>query len=117
MSPEVLNAGAGVALSLLLSYVPRLSDWYAKQDSGRKALLMLGLNVAVAGAMAIRPCLGAAAGFGACFSGIDFTAYGETLFAVAVANQVAHRMTPDTPAQKRADKPRRARKTAKKAAA
>jgi hypothetical protein len=38
---------AGALLSLLFTYFPVLKDWYEKQ-SGRKALIMLGLIVIVA---------------------------------------------------------------------
>jgi hypothetical protein len=43
---DLLLVIVGVVLSLLYSYFPGLKDWYEKQ-SGYKALIMLGVIVAV----------------------------------------------------------------------
>ena len=49
---------AGTILSLLFAFVPGLKDWYAKQESGTKQLIMLVLLfVAVAGRFGLS-CLG-----------------------------------------------------------
>lgn len=48
MTPEQLSAIAGVVLSLIFSYVPAVSDWYAKLDGVQKRMLMLVLIVVVA---------------------------------------------------------------------
>ena len=49
MTAGQLAAIAGVILSLLFSYVPRLSDWYAGLDGTHKRLVMLTLLVIAAG--------------------------------------------------------------------
>jgi uncharacterized membrane protein len=41
MSENLLVMVAGMVLSLGFGYVPGLSDWYERQDSKRKALVML----------------------------------------------------------------------------
>ena len=54
MTAEQLSAIAGLVLSLLFSYVPSLSDWYAPLDPTKKRLIMLGLLVlAAAGVYAL----------------------------------------------------------------
>ena len=53
MSAAELSSIAGVILSLLMSYVPGLSDWYNKFDSKKKsgimALLLLAVTLGVFG--------------------------------------------------------------------
>lgn len=41
VSVQVLAGLAGLILSLSFQYVPRLSDWYGKQDAQTKSLVML----------------------------------------------------------------------------
>jgi len=48
MSAQLLSAVAGVLLSLLFSYIPGASDWFAALDGTRKRLVMLGALVLVA---------------------------------------------------------------------
>ena len=43
---ELFPYVAGVILSLLLTYFPKLKDWYANQ-TGRKALIVIGLTFLV----------------------------------------------------------------------
>ncbi len=52
MTPENLAALAGVILSLLFSYSPKLSDWYAGLTSQYKRLILL-LAVGLIGAAAV----------------------------------------------------------------
>ncbi len=49
---------AGVVLSLLFKYVPRLSGWYEKQESQAKELIMLVLMVGVVGGAYGLSCAG-----------------------------------------------------------
>lgn len=54
LTPEGLSAFAGMVLSLLFSYVPKLSDWFAEKDPTVKRLLMAAmLLVVAAGAMGL----------------------------------------------------------------
>jgi hypothetical protein len=48
MSAEQLAMVAGVILSLVFSYVPGVSDWYAKRTATEKSLIMAGLLALVA---------------------------------------------------------------------
>jgi len=43
ITAEQLAASAGVILSLALSYVPKLSDWYGGLDATKKRLIMAAL--------------------------------------------------------------------------
>lgn len=47
MTAELLTAIAGILLSLAFSYLPGLSDGFAKLDPTRKRLIMAGLLVLV----------------------------------------------------------------------
>lgn len=48
MSAELLASLAGVVLSLLFSYIPKLSEWFAVLDGVYKRLIMAGLIFIVA---------------------------------------------------------------------
>lgn len=48
MTPQSISTIASVILSLAFSYIPNLSDWYAKLDSIHKRLIMLGLLILTA---------------------------------------------------------------------
>jgi hypothetical protein len=43
MTPETLSSLAGIALSLLASYLPGFDTWFDKLSPNRKRLTMLGL--------------------------------------------------------------------------
>ena len=68
MTPETLASVAAILLSLLTSYLPGFSDWYASLEAIQKRLLMLGLLLLVAIAAFAAACtqlagpLGLAAG-------------------------------------------------------
>ncbi len=49
MTPESLRAIAGMILSLIFSYVPKVNEWFAAKDPTIKRLLMAGLLLLVAG--------------------------------------------------------------------
>jgi hypothetical protein len=48
MTPSLIAALAGVVISLVASYVPRFSAWFAAQTSQTKALIMLAANALAA---------------------------------------------------------------------
>ena len=48
MTSEQLATIAGVVLSLLLAYVPKLADWYNDKDAPSKARIMGGLLILTA---------------------------------------------------------------------
>jgi hypothetical protein len=62
MTAEELSMIAGVLLSLGFSYIPGMSDWYARLSPEKKRLLMLGLLAAVALAVFGLACTGFASG-------------------------------------------------------
>ncbi|MHC1730456.1 MAG: hypothetical protein AB9888_00260 [Bacteroidales bacterium] len=43
MTAELLGSISGIVLSLLFSYIPGLSDWYARLTGEKKRLIMAGL--------------------------------------------------------------------------
>ena len=58
MTAELLASIAGIVLSLMFSYLPRLADWFDKLSPQYKRLLMGGLLVCVAGAVFSLSCIG-----------------------------------------------------------
>ncbi|NMC12674.1 MAG: hypothetical protein GYA34_07295 [Chloroflexi bacterium] len=102
MSAEMLAAIAGALLSLLFSYVPGLSDWYAslgaaQNDQGtRKRLVMLGLLALVAAGSFGLSCAGWGTGYGLELSCDQQGVMGllQALLLAAMANQATHRLTP-----------------------
>jgi hypothetical protein len=58
MTPEELGAIAALVLSLAMSYIPGLSDWYAGQGSDYKRLIMLGLLAVVSVGVFAMACAG-----------------------------------------------------------
>lgn len=95
VSPEALVLGgmfasiAGALLSLAMKYVPGLSDWYAKQASGTKSLLMAVLVVISAVGVAFWTCSD-----GACAAQGNWKVYVMAIFGALMANQATHQITP-----------------------
>jgi len=58
MTTELLTSIAGILLSLAFNFIPGLNDWYNKQASEYKRLIMLGALVIVAGASFGLSCAG-----------------------------------------------------------
>ena len=91
MDSELLAGAAGIALSLLFSYVPGLNGWFDSLESIYKRLVMGALVVLVgAGAYAL-----ACAGL---YSGVTCDQAGaivavKAVFAALVANQAAYSIT------------------------
>ena len=100
MIPETLATMAGILLSLIFSYIPGLSDWYARLDGAYKRLLMLGALLAAAGFSLAAACLGWAqffAGSGWGLPDCSQTGLGDLLRALLlalVANQTTYLITP-----------------------
>lgn len=58
MTGEELVAIAGIVLSLLFEYFPRLSGWYNALEDNYQRLIMLGLVAVVAGTVFGMSCVG-----------------------------------------------------------
>lgn len=94
MQPDPLSATAGLALSLLFSYVPGLSGAYAKLSEAAKMFVMAVLLAVVATASVLWACRGASVMVG-CIS-ISWETYLQAFISALVANQGAHRLSPPT---------------------
>lgn len=108
MSAEMISASAGVILSLLFSYVPGLSAWYAHlgetQDGGenvpdggtQKRLLMLGLLALVAGGAFALACAGWGAMYGLAVTCDKQGGFGlfQALLLAVMANQATYTLSP-----------------------
>jgi hypothetical protein len=58
MDSKILSAVAGIVLSLAFFYIPGLNEWYNKQTSQAKSLIMLGVMLVVAAASFGLACWG-----------------------------------------------------------
>jgi len=92
MSAEQVSLIAGVILSLAFSYVPKLKDWFDKQEPDNKRLINLGvLFVVVLGVFGL-----------SCINKYDYLTCDvnglwdglELLIKAAIANQAAYSLTP-----------------------
>lgn len=96
MTPQTLAALAGILLSLIFSYVPGVHDWYARQTSETKSLIMAGCILAVAvGAFAL--------GCAQLVNAAECSRSGawqlvQAVVAALVANQGAYVLSPQRPA-------------------
>lgn len=92
MTTETISSTAAIVLSLLFSYFPWLSDWYARQDSQAKRLVMLAaLFVVVAGAYTLS-CFGQASHYTCDQPGVWMAVRG--FIAALIANQATFLITP-----------------------
>lgn len=57
LSPEVITGAAGILLSLIFTYVPKLRTWYAALDTGIKSGIMIGALALVSGFIALSSCM------------------------------------------------------------
>ena len=97
MSAEMLSAVAGIMLSLVFSYIPGVSDWFAALDGTRKRLVMLAALLAAAAGAAGLSCLGIAQVGGAALPGCTqggLQSILEALVVALVANQAAYLISP-----------------------
>jgi len=94
MSAELLSSIAGIAWSLIFSYVPGVSGWYEKLDGTYKRLIMLGLLVVTAAGSYGFACLGwfNVAGLACNQSGIEKLV--SSFILALVANQSAYLVSP-----------------------
>lgn len=93
MTSEQLAALAGAVLSLVISYVPGLKDWYDALTPTPKRLLMLGLlALSAVGALAwgcrldLVPCVV-----------LSWENYLTAFIAAVIANQSAYLLSPLSP--------------------
>lgn len=103
LTADQLSALSGVVLSLVLSYVPGLSDLYGSLDATEKRLVMAVLLVSVAvGALGLS-CSDIIAAVEC--SKIGLVSLVDAFLAALVANQAAYLISPkpkaDLPAQPR----------------
>jgi len=92
ITPEWLALIAGALLSLLFSYVPGLSDWFAKLDGTHKRLVMLALLAVVTGVAFGLGCAGVLGGVACDQAGAVSVLYAFVL--ALVANQGVYNITP-----------------------
>lgn len=92
LSPTDIAAVLGVIISILASYMPGFSDWYAKLSGTSKRLVMLGGGlVIVAGAFALS-CAGLGNFFACTWLGAAEAL--KVFIAFMVANQAAYLVSP-----------------------
>lgn len=90
-TPEGLSAAAGMALSLLLSYVPRLNvRWATLPEDTKKAAIAVLMVVIATVVMIASP------------EGFDFMRWATSVVSALVVNQNVHRVSPQTEAVKKA---------------
>jgi hypothetical protein len=107
MDATFISTAAAAILSLLFSYLPGLSEWYARLGSGpggedggtRKRLLMLALLVLVAGGAFGLTCAGWGDLLGAAGAGLRCDRPGlvellRALFFALMANQSVYKISP-----------------------
>jgi hypothetical protein len=96
LTPELLSAIAGIALSLLASYLPGFSEWFERLQPTHKRLVMLGLLVAASAASVGLACAGLGEALGlpaeACSTNGVILAL-RALIAALTANQAAYALT------------------------
>jgi hypothetical protein len=100
MNATLLASIAGIVLSLLFSYVPKLSESFAVLDGVYKRLIMAGLLVVVAGFTFGLSCANVVSSVTCDQAG----AIGllEALIAALVANQSVYAISPETKSVKEA---------------
>ena len=104
MTGEMLSAAGGILLSLLFSYIPGLSDWYAAQTGTTKRLVMLATLLVLAASSLYLACLGYAqvggVGLPEC-SPDGLAALAQAFVTALVANQATYLISPGRPASQR----------------
>jgi putative flippase GtrA len=87
MTIEQLSNIAGIVLSLLLAYVPAVSDWYSGKDSKQKAGIMAGLLAVAAVGVFGLSCLGWVADLGVACTQVSAFGLVKVFIAALIANQ------------------------------
>lgn len=100
MTPELLAGIAGIVLSLIFSYVPKLNVKFAKLEGDYKRLIMLGALVIVGGSAFGLSCANL-------WPTVTCDQAGavqmiESFIFAAIANQSAYALSPETNAVKEA---------------
>ncbi len=95
LSQEWITYAAGIFLSLLLNYLPKLESWYALLDGKIKALIMLGLLLLVSIGIVALSCAEVYALVECSQNGI--VAVVEVFVAAAIANQTTFAITKKIP--------------------
>jgi hypothetical protein len=93
---DVVLVIVGVVLSLIFRYAPKLADWYAKQESGPKGLIMLGAVAVVSLAYFGLSCTSFAEALKITIPCTNEGAVALTLvfFKILIGNQAAFLLTP-----------------------
>jgi hypothetical protein len=103
----MLSAAGGILLSLLFSYIPGLSDWYAAQTGTTKRLVMLATLLVLAASSLYLACLGyrqlGGVNLPEC-SPDGLAALAQAFVTALVANQATYLISPQR--QARQDAPR-----------
>ena len=96
MTPQSISTAAAVLLSLAFSYIPSLSNWYAKLDGVGKRLVMLCLLVATAVSAFGLACSRHGSAFGLTITCDEPGAIAllQSLVLAVMANQSAYLITP-----------------------
>jgi hypothetical protein len=89
LTPELLSAIAGIAISLLASYCPGFSTWFEQLAAVYKRLVMLGLLAAASAAIVALACAGLVGLPATCDPGGAILALQAFILAL-VANQSAY---------------------------
>ena len=93
LTADTLSAFAGILLSLVFSYVPKVKDWFTKQSGTTKRLILLAsLAVIAAGALALN-CNGLLPGAAQCTQAGAYDV-AAAFIAALVANQAAYQLAP-----------------------
>lgn len=95
MTSDQLAGIAGIVLSIAFSFIPGLKDWYDKQTSQAKALVMLGLVVLTGAVVYGLSCAGFAEQLGIAVTCTQEGALGliMAIIGVLVGNQSAYLVT------------------------
>jgi uncharacterized membrane protein len=106
VTPEFLCLVAGVILSLLFSYVPRLNTWYASKSEQLKKLFMLLLLFIVVIAIFVLACTGLLPVVGFTCTKDTAVSFVYMFILAVISNQSTHSVTPQTLAVKQAKQPK-----------
>ena len=94
MDAVTLSAAAGVLLSLILSYTPRLAPWFQTQKPDTKRLVMLVLLAVVAGGAYGLSCANVDLGIAIACDRAGAIEAVKAFMAAAVLNQAAYQLSP-----------------------
>lgn len=96
MSAESLSLIAGTVLSLSLTYVPGVNNWYSRYDPTQKRLIMLALLAISASAVYALACLGWGAAWRIAVTCDEPGLFGliEQLVLAIIANQSIYIISP-----------------------